>query len=251
MRVSVFGLGYVGCVTAACLAHDGHSVIGVDVNPLKVDAINAGHSPVLEPGLDALVAEVVANGRLSASNDTVRAIGESEIVLICVGTPNRANGRLDLSYLERVGREIGGALCHTRDYRTVVVRSTVLPGTTENCVVPILEETSGRKLGQDFGVCVNPEFMREGSSLRDFREPPFTLIGEIEPNRAGDLVAELYAGVSAPLVRTTVRTAEMLKYVNNAWHALKVAFANEIGAMCKTDGIDGDMLMSLFCQDTR
>jgi GDP-mannose 6-dehydrogenase len=251
VKVSVLGLGYVGCVTAACLAYDGHSVIGVDVNPVKVDAINAGHSPVLEPGLDALIAEMVANGRLSASNDTTRAIGESKIALICVGTPNRANGRLDLSYLERVCREIGGAQSHVRDYRTIVVRSTVLPGTTENCVVPILEETSGRKLGQGFGVCVNPEFMREGSSLHDFREPSFTLIGEIEPNRAGDLVAELYAGVSAPLIRTTVRTAEMLKYVNNAWHALKVTFANEIGAMCKTDGIDADALMSLFCQDTR
>jgi GDP-mannose 6-dehydrogenase len=251
VRVSVLGLGYVGCVTAACLAQNGHSVIGVDVNPLKVDAINVGHSPLREPGLDVLVGEVFANGRLSATHDTARAIGESEIALICVGTPNRANGSLDLSYLERVCREIGNALHHVQDYRAVVVRSTVLPGTTESCVVPILEDTSGRKLGQDFGVCVNPEFMREGSALRDFNDPPFTLIGEIEPNRASDMVAELYAGINAPLVRTTIRTAEMLKYVNNAWHALKVAFANEIGALCQTEGIDGNVLMSLFCQDTR
>ncbi len=251
MRVSVFGLGYVGCVTAACLADDGHQVIGVDVNPDKVRSINAGDSPVSEPGLSGLIVQAVSSGRLKATGDAGEAIGASEIALICVGTPNRVNGSLDLSYLERVCRGIGLALGNSHACHTVVVRSTVLPGTTENCVIPILEQTSKRQAVSDFGICVNPEFMREGSALRDFREPPFTLVGELTTGKAGDELAQLYAGVQAPLIRTAARTAEMLKYINNAWHALKVAFANEIGTLCETEAVDADILMSLFCRDTR
>ncbi|MEW5718932.1 MAG: nucleotide sugar dehydrogenase [Chloroflexota bacterium] len=251
MKISVFGLGYVGCVTAACLARDGHQVIGVDVNLDKVKAINDGRSPVLEPGLDNLIAEMVLGQRLSATGDAGHAMYESEVALICVGTPNRENGSLDLRYLEQVCGEIGDTLKRIQDYRVIVIRSTVLPGTTQGCIVPILEQTAHRKLERDFGVCVNPEFMREGSSLRDFREPPFTLVGEIEPGRASEVVAQMYAGTTAPLIRTTARTAEMLKYVNNTWHALKVAFANEIGALCQTEAIDANALMELFCRDTR
>jgi GDP-mannose 6-dehydrogenase len=250
VNVSVFGLGYVGSVSAACFAEDGHTVVGVDIAPAKVASLNEGRSPIVEKGLDELIARNTANGRLRATTSTPDAIRDTDISLICVGTPSRKNGSLDLTYLERVAEQIGEALKDKDGYHVVVVRSTVLPGTTHDIVIPALERTSGKTYGTGFGVTVNPEFLREGTAIHDFRHPPLTLIGhnyvsDATPTRA------LYAQVDAPLETTTVRTAEMMKYASNAWHALKVTFANEIGNVCKRVGIDSHEVMSIFCKDEK
>jgi GDP-mannose 6-dehydrogenase len=248
MKVSVFGLGYVGSVSAAMLASDGHDVIGVDLNPDKVAAINAGASPIVEPGLGEALQDVVRQGRLRATTSTDDAVRNSEISLICVGTPSRRNGSLDLGYVERVAGEIGGALREVDHYHVVVVRSTVLPGTTHDIVIPALESGSGKTYGEGFGVSMNPEFLREGTALKDFRHPPLTLIGH---NHAADAsgTTALYAGLDAPVVATSIRTAEMIKYTSNTWHALKVCFANEIGNLCKRLGVDSHDVMDIFCKD--
>jgi GDP-mannose 6-dehydrogenase len=248
MNISVFGLGYVGCVSAASFAGDGHVVTGVDVNRGKVDAVNAGRSPIVEPGLDDLLADSVAQGRLRATTDTAEAIGASEISLLCVGTPSRRNGSLDLSYLERVCDQIGRSLRHKPTYHVVVVRSTVLPGTTHEVVIPALEHSSGKTYGEGFGVSVNPEFLREGTALADFRKPPLTLVGH---NHAADATGTigLYQSVDAPFFSTSVRVAEMMKYTSNTWHALKVVFANEIGNLCKKLNVDSHEVMEIFCRD--
>ena len=250
MRVSVFGLGYVGSVSAAAFAADGHDVIGVDVNPTKVDSLNGGRSPIVEPGLDDLIRTTRDDGRLRATTETAEAVHATELSLLCVGTPSRKNGSLDLSYLERVSEQIGAALRDKPSYHVVVVRSTVLPGTTHELVIPALERRSGKKYGQDFGVTVNPEFLREGSALADFRRPPLTLVGH---NYASDAsrTAALYHDVDAPLITTTIRVAEMMKYTSNTWHALKVCFANEIGNLCKRLDVDSHEVMSIFCQDDK
>src|SRR3954471_11127496 len=211
VRVSVFGLGYVGCVSAAWFAGDGHDVVGVDVNADKVAAINAGRSPIVEPGLDKLLSQNVADGRLRATTDTVAAVRDSEVSLLCVGTPSRRNGSLDLSYLERVSEQVGAALRDKSTYHVVVVRSTVLPGTTHSVVIPALERTSGKKYGDGFGVSVNPEFLREGTALKDFRKPPLTLVGHNHAADASGTIA-LYQSIDAPLVSTSIRVAEMMKY---------------------------------------
>jgi GDP-mannose 6-dehydrogenase len=250
MKVSVFGLGYVGCVSAASFAGDGHDVVGVDVNADKVAAINAGRSPIVEPGLDDLLSQGVAQGRLRATANTADAIHDSEVSLLCVGTPSRRNGSLDLSYLERVSEQIGDALKDKAAYHVVVVRSTVLPGTTHEMVIPALERTSGKKYGEGFGVSVNPEFLREGTALKDFRKPPLTLIGH---NHAADATGtmRLYQAIDAPLIGTTIRVAEMMKYTSNTWHALKVVFANEIGNLCKKLNVDSHEVMDIFCRDEK
>jgi GDP-mannose 6-dehydrogenase len=248
MRVSVFGLGYVGCVSAACLARDGHSVIGVDVNPLKVACVNAGRSPVIERDLAALIADARRAGRLEATDDGPSAVARTDLSLICVGTPSLHNGSLDHRHVETVCREIGTALAHARRDHAVVVRSTVLPGTTEERLAPIIERHSGRRAGTDVPVCMNPEFLREGTAVADHTRPSYVVIGELN-GRGGDRVEQLYAAVDAPVIRTDVRAAEMLKYVSNAYHALKVAFANEVGTLCKEQGIDGAELMEIFCRD--
>ena len=250
MRLSVFGLGYVGCVSAACFAKEGHEVVGVDVSQTKVEIINSGKSPIVEAGIDELIGEVVAAGRLRATTDAAEAIKTSEISLVCVGTPSNANGSLDLKYVKRVCKEIGSALEAKRERHTVVVRSTMLPGTIEGVVVPTLEVYSGKKVGRDFGVCINPEFLREGTSLKDFYAPPFTLIGADEEDVAAS-VRRLYAGINAPLFVTGIKAAEMVKYACNCFHALKVSFANEIGNICKGLGIDSHEVMDVFCQDTK
>lgn len=250
MRVSIFGLGYVGCVSAACLARDGHEVIGVDVNPVKVASIAAGKSPIIEPGLDELMRDVVRSGQLRASIDAQSAVRDSDISLVCVGTPSNPNGSLNTRYVESVCQEIGLAINHKRAFHTVVVRSTVLPGTVNEKVVPILEEFSGRRAGDDFGVAMNPEFLREGSAIADYYDPSFVVIGEYN-RRSGDAVQELYAAVDAKIIRTSIKTAEMMKYVNNSFHALKISFANEIGNICKAHGIDGRDVMDIVCQDSR
>jgi GDP-mannose 6-dehydrogenase len=250
MNVSVFGLGYVGCVSAAALAADGHRVIGVDVNPDKVRSIAEGRSPIVEPGLEEVIRDEAAAGRLRATGSTAGAVGESEVSLLCVGTPSRKNGSLDLSFLERVSEEVGTALRARSGYHVVVVRSTVLPGTTHDLVIPTLERASGKRYGAGFGVAVNPEFLREGSALADFRRPPLTLVGHNHAADASGTLA-LYQRVEAPLVSTSIRVAEMMKYASNSWHALKVVFANEIGSVCRRLGVDSHEVMEIFCRDTK
>ena len=250
MKVSIFGLGYVGSVSAASLAADGHTVVGVDVNADKVAAVNAGRSPIVEPGLDELLAQGVAAGRIRATTDAADAVHASEVSLLSVGTPSRRNGSLDLTYLERVSEQIGRALRERDDYHVVVVRSTVLPGTTHESIIPALERASGKKYGAGFGVSVNPEFLREGTAIKDFRKPPLTLVGHNHAADASGTIA-LYQSIDAPLVSTSIRVAEMLKYTSNAWHALKVCFANEIGTLCKHLGLDSHEVMDIFCRDEK
>lgn len=250
MKLSVFGLGYVGCVSAACFAREGHGVVGADISPVKVEIINDGKSPIVETGIGELIGEMVAAGRLRATTDARDAIEDSEMSLVCVGTPSNANGSLNLSYIKRVCEDIGAALGGKRARHTVVVRSTMLPGTVESLIVPALESTSGKRAGRDFGVAVNPEFLREGTSLKDFYAPPFTLIGADDEDVAAS-VRRLYTGVNAPLYVTSTRAAEMVKYASNCFHALKVSFANEIGNICKSLDIDSHEVMDVFCQDTK
>ncbi len=250
MRISIFGMGYVGVVSAACLTKEGHCVIGVDPNPVKVDLINEGHSPIVEKDAGDLIQDAVARGALRATADITDAVLHSDLSLICVGTPSQANGSLDLKHVRRVCQEIGQALRQKEGFHVVVCRSTVLPGTMRAVVIPTLEENSGKRAGQDFGVCNNPEFLREGTAVYDFYRPPKTVIGETD-SRSGDLVASLYAKLDAPLIRTQIEIGEMVKYVDNVWHALKVSFANEIGGLCKGLGIDSHKVMDIFCQDTK
>ena len=250
MKISIFGIGYVGCVSAACFAKSRHHVIGVDVNATKVEIINSGRSPIVEAGIDELMSQMVAAGRLRAVTCPCEAIRESEISLVCVGTPSNANGSLNLKHVERVCEEIGAALKNKQERHTVVIRSTMLPGTIENLVVPTLEKHSAKKAGTDFGVCINPEFLREGSSLKDFYAPPFTLIGA-DSKQTADLVSSLYEDIEAPLMVTELKTAEMVKYACNCFHALKVSFANEIGNICKAAGIDSHEVMDVFTKDTK
>jgi GDP-mannose 6-dehydrogenase len=250
MRLSVFGLGYVGCVSAACFAKDGHEVIGVDVNPGKVEIINRGHSPIVETGIGELIGEMVVARRLRATIDSYEAVSETEMSLVCVGTPSLSNGSLDLSYVKRVCRDIGVALRQKNGHHVIVMRSTMLPGTIESVVVPELESYSGKEAGRDFGVCINPEFLREGTSLKDFYSPPFSLIGADDESVAMS-VRSLYSPLDAPLLVVDVKAAEMVKYACNCFHALKVSFANEIGNVCKTLGIDSHQVMEVFCQDTK
>ena len=250
MKIAVFGLGYVGVVSAACLVRDGHEVLGVDPNELKGTFLRQGKSPIVEPGLDELIAAAVAAGRLSAGSDPAAAVAQCEVLMVCVGTPGQANGSLDLSYVRRVVEQIGAQLASAATYKLVVIRSTLLPGSMQSLVIPTLEECSRRQAGRDFGVCINPEFLREGSAIYDYDHPPKTVIGASD-ERAAATVRELYAALSAPLIQTDLRTAEMIKYIDNSWHALKVTFANEVGRLCKAMGIDGRLAMRLFCMDTK
>jgi GDP-mannose 6-dehydrogenase len=243
-------MGYVGTVSAGCLAQEGHEVIGVDPVPTKVDLINAGNSPIIEEHIGELIAATVKSGRLRATCDQEQAIRDTELSFVCVGTPSQANGNLDLTYIRRVCEQIGKALKKKSSHHTVVIRSTILPGTMRGIVIPVLEEESGKKAGVDFGVCNNPEFLREGSAVRDFNAPPKTVIGESD-RVSGDKLSALYAKLDAPLIRTDLETAEMVKYVDNSWHALKIGFANEIGNLCKELSIDAHAVMKIFCQDKK
>lgn len=250
MKISMFGLGYVGAVSAGCLAADGHEVIGVDPNRTKVELINKGMPPIIEKDIGEMVAGAVKEQRLRAITNVREAVLETEVSLICVGTPSQLNGNLDLSHVRKVCEEIGAALRDKPGFHVVVARSTMLPGSMRSIVIPTLEEFSGKKAGVDFGVCNNPEFLREGTAVYDYYNPPKTVIGETDA-RAGDVLVEIYRNMKAPLIRTDVETAEMVKYTDNTWHALKVAFANEIGNICKAVGIDGHKVMEIFCQDTK
>lgn len=248
MNICVFGLGYVGSVTAACLASRGHRVIGVDSNPAKVDDINNGRSPIIEHGLADLIREGRRSGNLRATHDAGEASAQGDVLIICVGTPSDATGSLDFTFLDRVCVDIAGVLREGSAFRVVAVRSTVVPGTIDQRVVPLLVRESGKQVGKDFGVASNPEFLREGSAIQDFDRPPFTLIGTRD-DRTGEMLTELYRDVPAPIIHTDPNTACMVKYASNAFHGLKVAFANEIGVLCKKAGIDGVRVMDIFCQD--
>lgn len=250
MRISIFGIGYVGAVSAACLAADGHAVVAVDTNRQKVDAINAGQSPIVEEGLAELIRQEVEAGRLRATTDGAEAIAESDLSFVCVGTPSRANGSLDLTYVARACEEIGRALARKRDFHAVVLRSTMLPGSMSRVVVPILENFSGKKAGEGFGAAIYPEFLREGSAIRDYHAAGTIILG-VEDDRTLALLREATARLSGREFVLDTATAEMVKYANNAWHATKIVFANEIGELCKAMGIDSHRIMAALCADTR
>jgi GDP-mannose 6-dehydrogenase len=250
MDISIFGLGYVGTVCAGCLVSEGHTVKGVDVNTSKVARMNSGEASIVEPEVPQLLAAGHQKKRLSATTSADEGVQSTDISLVCVGTPSRANGDLDLTYMKRVCEEIGDALRDKASKHLVVFRSTMLPGTSEDLLIPILEAHSGKKVGADFEVCYNPEFLREGSSVYDFYNPPKIVVGERDTG-AGEMLCQLYSGIDAPMIRTSIRVAEMAKYCDNAFHALKVSFANEIGNLCKKLGVDSHDVMSVFCEDQK
>ncbi len=251
-RISVFGLGYVGTVSAGCFAQLGFDVIGVDIDPSKVELLASGRAPLLEEGLNALIAEQHAAGRLHATDNVEEAVHSSRVSLVCVGTPSAPNGDLDLSYVTRVCEQIGTAL-KTRsatEQHVVVIRSTVLPGAVQNLLIPTLEKSSGLRAGKDFGVAQNPEFLREGTAIHDFFNPPKTVIGATD-EPAAQAVAELYKSIDAPLIITSLGAASMVKYADNAFHAAKITFGNEIGQLCRKLQIDSHEVMEIFCQDRK
>jgi GDP-mannose 6-dehydrogenase len=250
VKVSVFGLGYVGAVSCACLPELGHEVIGVDTNPAKVTMINAGQSPVVEEGINELIDKARSHGRLQATHDVDFAIANTEVSLISVATPSNPNYTPNLSAVDAVMRSIGGALRHKAGAHTIVLRSTVPPGTTEERIQPILEEACGRRVGDRLSLVFNPEFLREGSSVKDFRQPPQTVIGSVD--EAGYVVLEqMYRGLPGAFVRTSCKVAESVKYLCNVFHAMKIVFANEAGSVLKACGLDGRDVMRIFCQDTQ
>jgi GDP-mannose 6-dehydrogenase len=250
MNISVFGLGYVGCVSAACLARLGHRVIGVDVNPQKVNLVQSGQSTIVEEEITEIVHQAVCAGSLTATVSATDAVAATDVSLVCVGTPSNENGSLNLAYVESACRSIGEGLAAKPEYHLVVVRSTMLPGSIRGTVIPALEESSGKKAGTDFGVCINPEFLREGTSVKDFLQPPYTLIG-CDSARESDLVARMYEGIEAETIQVPIETAEMIKYASNSFHAVKICFANEIGRLCKALGVDSHELMDVFAKDDK
>lgn len=249
MRISVFGLGYVGCVSVGCLARNGHEVVGVDVNECKVDLIRNGKATILEKGIDSLLKEGYDRGLISATRCAGEAINNTELSIICVGTPSSPHGHLNLTYIYKTAEQIGKELKNKNSYHTVVIRSTVLPGTNKK-VGEIIEAHSGKSRGKHFSVVSNPEFLREGSAIYDYYHPSVTVIGG-DDERAVRKVACLYENLEAPVEITAIEVAEMIKYVNNSFHALKISFANEIGNICKALNIDSYQVMELFCKDTR
>ena len=250
LSISLFGLGYVGSVSAACFAHMGHKVTGVDISKTKVEMLDGGRSPIIEARMDELVAQANKSCRLHATTDSIAAVLASDVSFVCVGTPSLKSGKLDLSHVEHVSCEIGTALKQKKAFHTVVLRSTVLPGTTETLMIPAIESTSGKKHGVDFAVCYNPEFMREGSAVGDFLQPPYTILGSQHPEHLVCL-RELYKDVPAATFETSIRVAEMVKYVSNLYHAVKVGFANEVGTLCKHLGVETDQVTKIFMSDTK
>ena len=251
MNISIFGLGYVGSVSAACLAHQGYNVIGIDSNPMKVDMINAGKAVIVEPELSELTAQVVAKGNLRATHDIFDAVLNSELSFVCVGTPSKKDNGLDLQYIERFCEDIGCVLRDKNDYHILAFRSTMLPGSIRNVVIPIIEKCSGKKEGEAFSVCINPEFMKEGTAIHDFHFPPLSVVGTSD-QRVRDALSQINTVcTNMPTIFLDIDEAELLKYINNIWHALKVGFGNEIGNVCKSLNIDSHLVMDVFCQDTK
>jgi GDP-mannose 6-dehydrogenase len=251
MRISIFGLGYVGCVSAACFARNGHDVVGVDVNPAKREILMSGRSPVVEKDLDDIIAAAIKAGKLSTASSAAEAIAKTDVSLICVGTPSKPNASLDLDYVARVCEQIGAALKDKQSDHIVCVRSTMVPGSTDNVVIPSLQKGIGGTLPARVGVAVNPEFLREGTAVHDFFNPPKTVVGSASDTVA-DTIVSLYEGVEeAPVFKTPVKVAEMVKYVDNVFHALKISFANEIGTICKSVGVDSHDVMHIFTQDRK
>lgn len=250
MKISVFGIGYVGVVSAACLAKDGHDVIAVDVDPGKIDAINAGKTPIVEEGIGELVSEVVAAGRLAATADTKHAIDNTDLSFICVGTPSAPDGSVGLKYVEEVCRNIGTALREKDGYHSVVVRSTCVPGSTESCCIPTLEDASGKNAGEGFGLGYYPEFLRESTAIKDYYDPGLIVFGTMDKHTEDALTA-LNEALPCAIHKTDIRTAELVKYTSNAWRAVKVTFANEIGNIAKASGIDGQTVMEILCSDDK
>jgi GDP-mannose 6-dehydrogenase len=250
LKISVFGLGYVGAVSAGCFARDGHEVIGVDPVAIKVGFINQGQSPIIEPEIPELIADSVSRNALRATSNVQEAVCHSDLSFVCVGTPSQSNGNLDLQYIRRTCEEIGTALRLKAGWHDVVIRSTILPGTMRQVVIPLLEKHSGKTAGREFGLCHNPEFLREGSAVLDFYHPPKTVIGELSTS-CGEALSRLYANLDAPLLLTSLEISEMVKYVDNSWHALKIGFANEIGNLCKSLEVDSHEVMKIFCKDTK
>jgi GDP-mannose 6-dehydrogenase len=250
LSISVFGMGYVGSVTAACFAHLGHRVTGVDVSPAKVEMMASGHSPIIEARMSELVEAGHRAGTLHATTDALEAVRNSEISFVCVGTPSLRSGKLDLSYVERVVHEIGTALRQKDSYHVIVLRSTVLPGTTESLVIPTVEKARGCRAGEGFAVCYNPEFMREGSAVADFLQPPYTVFGAQDQKHFAK-VRQLYSTIASPVFETSIPVAEMVKYVCNAFHAVKVGFANEMGTLCKSLGVDAEAVTKIYTSDTK
>ena len=245
-KISIFGLGYVGVVSAACLADMGHEIIGVDINQTKIDLLNNKQSPIIEPKVE----DLIAKSNLRATYDVNYAIKNSDISIVCVGTPSNSKGSINTKYLEKVCAEVGAVLAHKKAFHLVVVRSTIIVGTMRNLLIPILERASGKRAGVDFGVCNNPEFLREGSAVNDFYNPPKTVIGETDTH-SGDILESIYKVLPAPIIRCPIEVAEMVKYADNAWHATKIVFANEIGNLCKQVGVDSHQVMDIFCKDTK
>ena len=250
MKISIFGLGYVGAVSMACLARDGHEVIGVDLDPLKLELIRSGRSPIVEEGIQDLTAAVVQSGRVTVTDDVAAAVQASDLSFICVGTPSSPNGSQDLSAVRRVSEQIGAALARKPGYHTVIMRSTIQPGSMESVVQAGLEAESGKRAQVDFGLGFQPEFLREGSSIKDYDNPPFTVIGTGD-ERAAAVLRELFGHLPCEFIVTSVGVAEMLKYACNAFHAVKITFANEVGRLARSVGVDGRAVMDLVCRDTR
>ncbi len=250
MRISVFGLGYVGAVSAACLARDGHQIVGVDVDPHKLELIRSGRSPIVEEGIQELTREVVKAGRLTVTDDVAAAIRDTELSFVCVGTPSSPNGSQDLGAIRRVMQSIGQAIGAKADFHTVILRSTVQPGTVEAIMRQILEQASGKRADQDFGVGFQPEFLREGTSIKDYDNPPFTVIGTQSP-RSAQVLQDLFGHLPCEFITTSVGVAEMLKYACNAFHAVKVTFANEVGRLSQAVEVDAREVMDLVCRDKR
>jgi GDP-mannose 6-dehydrogenase len=250
MRISVFGLGYVGAVSAACLARDGHLVIGCDIDPTKLDLIRRGRTPIVEEGIQELIAAAKGGGHLEVTDNPEYAVHNSELSFVCVGTPALRGGGQDLTALRRLSEQLGDALTIKRAFHVVVLRSTVLPGTTDDVVRPLIEKRSGKRAGADFGLCFQPEFLREGSSIKDYDNPPYTVVG-VDTDRSATMLRAVFGHLPCDFVTTTVRTAEMLKYASNSLHAVKITFANEMGRLCQSLGVDSHAVMELVCRDSR
>ncbi len=250
MKICVMGIGYVGAVTSACLCESNHKVIAVDIDPTKVNMINNGQSPFFEKGLDALIKTHIESQNLSATTDLNLAVQNSDIIIICVGTPSNADGSLDLSYVQNVCQDVGASIKKTNDYKTIIMRSTVLPGSCENICIPIIEEYSDKKVNEGFGFGFNPEFLREGSAIQDYFEPPKIVVGT-QDSKTSDIIFSLYKNIEAPHVQTDIKISEGVKYADNVWHAVKIGFANEIGNILSDSGIDSHKVMEIFCKDKK